>query len=189
MILGVDPAMATCGWAIVAPRTGLIRRCGVITTTKKQGVPLGTDRARRVAHVAAELADLAYAYQCTTIAAEAPLGFGSIHAVAPQQLVWGALISLGVARNMPVLEVPAKVWQHAVMPGVKRIDYAELERVLYDHVGAESEALDGIPNDLLTHALDAAGVGVLAAVRPQAATAVIGDLIAFHDERAKGLTR
>lgn len=173
MILAVDPGIATCGWAVAAPGTGRIERCGVITTEKNGRVSRSVDRARRVAFVAQQLASVANG--CTTLAAEAPLGFGSIHAVAPQQLAWGALVQLGAGLRMTVLEVTAKAWQHAVMPDAKRIDYAELERVLHAHVSVDAAAaLDDIPNALLTHALDACGVGLLAALRPDDATVVIG---------------
>lgn len=174
MILGVDPGYAKCGWSIVEPRTGRVRALGVIFTEKVAGLDLSTDRARRVAVVSAELANLAAVHECTAIAAESPLGYGAAAAVAANMLPWGALILLATLRELNLVEVRAKTWQHAVQPGRKKIDYPSLERSMRAHVGPQVGAqLMCIPDAQRNHALDACGIGMLYALRPEDASRVL----------------
>lgn len=177
MILAVDPAYATCGWAMVDSRTAAVRALGVITTSKERGVPLAVDRARRSCVVAARLAELATSYAVFDLAAEDPLGFGAASAIAAQQLPWGALIMLAATRNYSLRGIGAKVWQRAVLgDDVKKVNYDQVETALACHVSAEAgdalQALTAIDKKLRNHALDAVGVGVTVAMRPGESTLI-----------------
>ncbi len=162
MILGVDSAIATCGYAVVDPRTKVVVALGVVQTERDATIAKSTDRARRVRQVVAELGRIATEYAVTTIAAEAMLLFGNVAAATAQSLCWGALVALAELRGLELREVVARDWQHAVLPGSKKISYPKLEAALARFVGAR---LLAIPKTLQTHALDAVGVGVYAALR------------------------
>jgi Holliday junction resolvasome RuvABC endonuclease subunit len=173
VILGVDPGYASCGWAVITPRTGLPVAIGVIETVQDKRVGSGlersTDRARRVSHVGRELVAIAKQYGCTQIAAEQALGHGAAAAVAANLLPWGVLVGIAVSLGLEVCEVPAKLWQHAVLPGLGKgkVDYDELAKHLlwFAHKHCP-EALAAIAKPKRTHAIDGMGVGMFAALRP-----------------------
>lgn len=180
-ILAIDPGYAKCGWAIVESRTARVRALGVILTAKDPKVTLATDRARRMVSVSKRLAELATAHGVEAIAAEEPLGFGASAAVAANQLPWGAIVMLAVQRGLWLYGVEAHAWQHAVL-GTERInpqtskrapvDYAKVERALTAYVGDAAKSLD-VPPHLANHAMDAAGIGMLLALRPHEATRIV----------------
>lgn len=162
MILAVDPGIASCGWAVVRPRTGRVVDLGVITSSPAKGTK-STDRARRITRIAYELTGVVCAHDCDVIAAEQMLFHGTINAVVSQLLPWGALLGLAAALDMDVLEVPAKVWQAAVLGRV--VPYDELADSLRTFVAAQAERkLVTIARSKRTHALDAVGVGLYAAL-------------------------
>lgn len=167
IVLGVDSAMATCGYAIVERLRGLRPRLvsfGVITTERNAEISAITDRARRIADVANQLRVLRNVHAVDVIAAEQPLGFGTIHAVLPQAMCFAAIISLAVETDIDCAEIPAKDWQHAVQSDMpKKIDYARLKADLAEYTGPR---IDAIAADLQTHALDAIGIALFAALRP-----------------------
>lgn len=179
MILGVDPGYATCGWSVVDPRdphlAARVIALGVITTKQNKLLDLPTDRARRVAEVGVELADIAMRFRCTDVIAEEPLGHGAAAAVAANMLPWGTLIMLAIARGALLRMVRAKTWQHAVL-GLEKgaVDYERVEAMLSDHVGVDlADTLAAIKKALRTHALDAVGIGLLAALRPHLTTVIV----------------
>lgn len=168
MILAIDPGMAKVGWAVIDPVEVRLVELGVITTEQDKGVDKNVDRARRISVVARELRELLVRHGCTAIAAEDLLGHGSVHAVIPQALCWGAILELAGAAGLELQGVLAKDWQHAVVPGLKRVKkkqrYAKVAARLKRFIG--ELRLLVIPAELQTHAIDAVGVGVYAAVRP-----------------------
>lgn len=175
MILGADPGYATCGWSVIEPRTARVVALGVITTTQNKRLDLSTDRARRVAQVCAELADIAARFGCTEIAAEQALGHGASAAVAANMLPWGALIMLAVQRGALLREVRAKTWQHAVL-GLEKgaVDYEQVEVMLGGFVGVDlADVIAAIKPKLRTHALDGVGIGLLGALRPHLTTVIV----------------
>lgn len=161
MILAIDPGWK-CGWAVVEPKTTRLIALGVFTSDPDKAIAKSTDRARRVAALGAELASVRDAHVCTAIAAESMLCYGAPNAVIPQVLVWGMLTRLAAEIGVGLVEVIAKDWQHAVTPGVKKIDYDKVKRALAVLAGRRLEL---IPKDLRTHALDAVGIGAFAALR------------------------
>lgn len=165
MILAVDPGLASCGWAVVEQTSARVIDFGVITTEPDKAIPKSTDRARRAATLARELDARAALHRCDVISAESMLLFGNVNAATSQVLCWGALIALAHVHGMGVVEVRAKDWQHAVMPGTKKVSYPKLERALTSFVGSRIERIE---KQLRTHALDAVGIGIYTALRPVA---------------------
>lgn len=164
MILGVDPALATCGWAVVDPTTCEVLDFGVLETKRDPAPDKSTDFARRASTIARALAYHVGSWGCSRIAAEQALFHGTTNAVVPQVLTWGALAALASVLDVELAEVPAKTWQRAVVPTEKKaIPYAAVERELAKLAG---HRLLRLPKNLRTHALDAIGVGVFAARRP-----------------------
>lgn len=185
MILAVDPAIATCGWAVICPRPLQVVDFGVATTEVIEGVHKTVGNARRIAEVGRVLAIQRDAYRCTTIAAEQMLSFGVVHAVVPQALCWGVLAHLAEQRGVELLEVVAKEWQEAVSPGLSKLKKAKR----YPLVEAEVSAFVGarllrIDISLRTHVVDAIAVGLFAALRRAQCRTVIRAAPAFHVERA-----
>lgn len=161
MILAVDPGIASCGWAVVRPKTGRVLDLGVLVSKPAEGVDKSTDRARRIAWMADDLADVVEKYDCTAIAAEQMLFHGKINAVVSQLLPWGALLGLAAALDLDVLEVPAKTWQAAVLGRVVSYDQLAYELRVFVANQAELKLL-AIARSQRTHALDAVGVGLYA---------------------------
>ncbi len=170
MILALDPGLGTLGYAVVTPKTARVRELGTLTSEPTPGVIDSTDRARRAVRQAATLYEIGRRHRCTAIAAEA-MSFGgppkARHAMAIALcLSWGAIAGLAAALDIDLLEVTPKSWQHAILPGVTKIDYDAVFAALSAFVG-EAE-LNAIPASLRNHALDAVGVGVYAALIPNA---------------------
>jgi Holliday junction resolvasome RuvABC endonuclease subunit len=169
MILAVDPGLATCGWAIVRPRTGKVVTLGVLVSSPKQHLDEWTDRSRRTAQQASFLGDIAKRHECTAIAAEAISCGGPPSARFSMGtslcLSWGVLAGIAHCMAIPLFEVPPKSWQHAIVPEVAgRIDYDAVFAKLSGFVEQQaSVALWSIKKGLRNHALDAVGVGLFAA--------------------------
>lgn len=199
MILAVDPGYAKCGWALVDPTTGRPAELGVIVThahpdvkrsvkvpgQKKRArvgtVDQSTDRARRMRVVCRRLRELVAGKPITAIAAEQMLVFGAAAAISANILPWGAVTMLADVLDVPIVEVVARTWQHAVLgtvvePGKKtpRVSYQKLERAMAAFIGRHAgSALEAIDKDLRNHAIDAVGVGMLAALRPSDARHIV----------------
>ncbi len=170
-ILGVDPALATCGWSVVTPRTGKVIACGVITTEHDGAIDKSVDGPRRIAAVGAELARIRAQHHCTRIVAEEMLLHGTTHAVVPQVLCWGMLVMLAVTSGVSLELVVSKTWQHAITGQAKgKVDYAVVKAGLSKFIGYP---LQLIPKELRTHAIDASGVGMMGALRPQQTTRIV----------------
>ncbi len=169
MILGIDPGYANTGWAVVRPKLGRVLACGLIITEKdkRKSTERSTDRARRMVTVARTIAQMARDHSCTTIAAEQALGHGAAAAVAANLLPWGALVGIAVMLGVELVEVPAKQWQHAVMPECTgKIDYDRLAQLLHRFTRGQAAAgLLEVPKRLRTHVVDAVGVGLFASLR------------------------
>jgi Holliday junction resolvasome RuvABC endonuclease subunit len=168
MILGIDPGWK-CGWAVVTPRTTRLVALGVFTSDPDRAIAKSTDRARRIAALGDQISDVARLHGCTAIAAEQMLVYGPTNAVVPQVLVWGMLTRLAAELGAELVEVVAKHWQHAVTPGTRKIAYAQVRARLLEL--AETQIIR-VPAALRSHALDAVGVGVYAALRLPRSTIV-----------------
>lgn len=179
-ILAIDPGLATCGWAVVSPTTGTIYELGTIITPPLEGCDEWTDRMRRLNRQADELEAIARRHGCTRIAAEeASLGgppkarLGMAIALCSS---WGAIVGLARSLRVSLFAVPPKVWQHAIQPGAKKINYKTLFAALALHIAAGSDCaaqLRAIKAADQNHALDACGIGILAALRPHLTTRIV----------------
>lgn len=164
MILGVDPGLATFGWARVDDR-GRPLALGVLLTESTPRIEKSLDRSSRAAWIAHQLAD--HAKGCRLIVGEA-MSFPHQHnAVVSLALGWGVLAAVAVLAGAPLGEVPPKVWQGAIAT----TNYVALEQRLTDHVRrcgspAAIRALRTIPARHRNHALDALGVAVYGAIHP-----------------------
>lgn len=171
MILAVDPGLANLGWAIVRPADAGVHELGVLRSKPTPGLARSADRRERAARQAAVLLGLGRAHGCTTVIGEAMSFPRGIEGIASMALSWGVLCGVATALGARLLEVTPKVWQHAVTPGKRAIVYADVEAALDAHIrrhGAPQacEQLDALPRSFRTHALDAAGVGIWAAIHP-----------------------
>lgn len=178
MILAVDPGLGECGWAVVTPKTGAVVELGVFVSERENAYDISTDRIQRLDRLACTLGAVADRHSITAIAAEGITLGGPPHiklAMAPALfLSWGVLTELARSRGVPLFEVMPKVWQHAIQPGTKKINYDKLEKAMAAHVGPQVGAqLALINKSLRTHALDACGVGMFAALRPHEATRIV----------------
>lgn len=174
MILAIDPALATLGWAVVEPRTGRVIELGVRLAPANKRAGVHEDRLQRADAHAAALRAIAIRYGCTRIESEA-LSLprrGGVNAWASVFLTWGMLVGLASGLALPrPRQIQPKQWQRAVVPEEElraREGYAAIERALADFVRGQpaAEQLAAIAPSNRNHALDAAGVGVFAALRP-----------------------
>lgn len=176
-ILAVDPGLCDLGWAVVEPRTGRVLDLGVVHQERNDKLAKSTCRAQRLHRQAVALHRAATTHRCSVLAAEAmsfnprrftmALGLG---------MSWGGITALGVALGLELYELPPKQWQHAVTGVAKgKVDYDDVARRLADYLhGNAAIALAGVKPALRTHALDAVGVGVFTALRPEQATRIGG---------------
>lgn len=178
MILAVDPGLSKCGWAVVRPDTGAIVELGLIASDRDNDYDISTDRIQRLVIQAETLAAVIDRHGCDRIVAEAVTLGGPVHVKLTMSiglhLSWGVLTELSRARQLPLFEVGPKVWQHAIQPGRKKIHYPSLEAEMVKHVGPQvGGQLLCIAAGDRNHALDACGIGMLAALRPHDATRIV----------------
>lgn len=177
MILGVDTGMATFGWALLDERACRFVDLGVVVT-KPLGDKVTLDRARRCVAQSRVLAEKAPG--CSTVVVE-QMSFppGGANAMVPIALSWGVV--LGVIANVTprprLLTIAPQRWQREVLPrSGGRVDYDDLaERaaafILSKHPRA-ARALELITPSARSHAIDAAMLALVGALRPGACSEV-----------------
>jgi len=181
-ILALDPGTAHLGWAVVAPRTGRVIELGVVAQKPDPELASSTDRATRALVQARLHRKLIQRHGCTAIAAEAasfnPRAFAMTAGLC---MSIGAATGVAAALGLELYELPPKRWQGAILdrpPGAKgKIDYDEVFRLLLQFIGQRGiavEQLAAIPKGDRNHALDAVGIGVFTALRPDEATRIGG---------------
>lgn len=182
MILALDPGTRDLGWAVVAPHTGRVAELGAVHQEPDAKLAKSTDRATRVHAHGLLWRELLGRHRITAIAAEAasfnPRRFTMAVGLC---MSIGALTGAAAVLGMALYELPPKLWQHAVL-GRKQgdrsaVDYAQVERLLAGFMGRAGRAasqLAAIPAGRRNHALDAVGIGVFAAMRPDEATRIGG---------------
>jgi hypothetical protein len=182
MILGIDTGMGTCGWALLDERTCTFVDLGVVITEAIDD-KITLDRARRCSKQAAVLASKAPG--CSTVVVE-QMSFpggkpcrcckrrSGAKQVVPIALSWGIVLGINaMCEPRPrLLTISPQRWQRAVLPNAgKRVDYDELSRhaakfILSKHTRA-SVALECIPKSDRSHAIDAAMIALVGALRPR----------------------
>ncbi len=172
MILGVDPGTRTLGWAVVTPRTGRVVELGELFQDETAD---GTATRKRCVHAQALLFDEIIArHHVTTLAAE-DVSLGGppqarVRMASSLWACWGGLCAIAALRRLELVDVNTRVWQHAVLGEKGKVDYDQVFAALAAFVtGPAAAQLEGIPKGRRTHALDAVGVGVFAALCPDAA--------------------
>lgn len=182
MILAVDPGLQDLGWAVVAPRTGRVAALGTLQQKRLKRLDKSTCRVTRVRAQGELLIGLAREHRCTVVAAETMSFAGNkFNMVLSVGLAWGGLAAIAAALALPLYELVPRVWQHAVLGREagdrSKVDYDDVFRRLGDFIGRDGIAagqLAAIKPALRNHALDACGVGVFAALRPDEATLIGG---------------
>jgi Holliday junction resolvasome RuvABC endonuclease subunit len=181
-ILALDPGLQDLGWAVVMPRTGAVLALGQLHQARLEKLDKTTCRATRTRRQGELLARIAREHRCAAIAAEAMSFAGNkFNMVLSVGLAWGVVTTLAAVLDVPLFELVPRVWQHAVFgrdPADKSaVDYDDVFRRLGAFIGRDGTAagqLAALKPALRNHALDAVGVGVFAAVRPEQATRIGG---------------
>lgn len=178
MILAVDPGLATCGWAVI-DSSGRVPALGVILTEPDDELDEAVDRARRIAHQADILRDVAIAHGCRAIACEA-MSFGGppkarFAMAISVGLSWGGIVGVATSLGIALYSVPPKVWERAAQPGAKKkVDYPKLEASLAAYVSDHAAAsLAQISVSHRNHALDGVGIGLFVTFRPEQADRIL----------------
>jgi len=155
---------------------------GVVHQERDDSFAKSTDRQARVHVQSALIRDLVRRHQVRGVVAEAasfnPRRFTMAVGLC---MSIGALTGAAAALELELYELPPKRWQAAILgrePNAKgKIDYDEVFRRVAAYVGdggswEASVQLAAIPAARRNHALDAVGVGVFAAARPDEVTRI-----------------
>lgn len=168
MILGVDPGLAHCGWALLAPGGALVDR-GVIVTERHEG-EVG-DAQRRLAEVCRALYGKVHHAQLVVVEWPSAGGFGrsgppcpvckqargNAQSSAQTNLAAGAIAGLAWGAGRKV-DAPAPVTWRAKLGHKRGADqalHADLER-------RYARELAGLRKGDLPHVLDAIGLALYA---------------------------
>lgn len=174
MILALDPGLATFGWAIVTPHTGRVVDCGVLISKPKPKLTKAADRVRRANDQALLLRGLARQRSMSMLVAET-MSFAPRSSAAAKigiGLSWGVVLGVAAMLEVEVRDVPPKTWQRAIVPSA--VGEADSSAIDYDRVfaaisgyldSAGAFGLESLSEANRTHALDAVGIGVYAALR------------------------
>lgn len=171
MILGIDPGLGTCGWAVV-DATAHVIELGLLESAPDGDLDEAVDRARRELAQVDALAAVAQRYDVRAICAEA-MSFGGppsarFAMAVSLGLSWGGICGLVSTLGVGLYCVPPKRWQHEVQPEAgKKIDYAALERAMDDFIrGPAREQLHALAARKRNHPIDAAAIGLFGALKP-----------------------
>lgn len=165
MILGVDTGTATCGWARFDETTRRFAGLGAIELARNKAAQKTDDQADRIATVANELRPRMVGCDRAVVERMSFPPGGTV----PIALGFGCVV--GIASGMPidVYTVKPQDWQRAVLPkSGKKVNYAELERVVTEYVRKDREsaiALDSLPPKQRNHAIDACAIALMGAFR------------------------
>lgn len=153
MILGVDPGMAACGWALVTP-DGRLCRHGCVRTVPHKGT--GSAQAR-LGEIAEAL--LPVMTRALLAAVEWPGGgFGrDAGAAAKTSAAAGLVVGIAMGARLAVLTPAPVTWRRAFGAAAGQDDaiHAELAQ-------RYRKELDGTKRGDLPHVLDAVGIALWA---------------------------
>jgi Holliday junction resolvasome RuvABC endonuclease subunit len=169
-VLGIDLAIATCGYGVVEPvpdeRTRVLD-IDLIETAANDATDSSVDDARRLNRIGVRLAEVIRRFDIRRIAMEQRLEHGAKRALAVQALCSGLVQGLAVAFDADLVELVARTWQDAVVPGVfkqpKPTRYPLIERSLAGFIG---DRLAHIAPGKRNHPLDGFGIALCTALRP-----------------------
>jgi hypothetical protein len=172
MILGVDSGLATFGWALLDDSCCSFVDLGVVIAPKTDD-PVTLDRARRCVPHSRLLAKKAQGVSVIVVERMSfPPGAG-MNAAVPIALSWGVVIGVHamLEPSPKLLTIAPQRWQREVLPHAGRaIDYAELAYVAGQHLLRRHpkawSMLQRIDEKHHNHAIDAAMIALVAALRP-----------------------
>lgn len=159
VILGIDPGIASCGWAVVDRSRPI--DCGTLVTERDSSLDRSVDLARRTQSIGLDVASLVDKYGCHCVVAESALLHGNVRAAAGQLACWGALTAITAVRGLRLLSVRAVDWQRAVM-GEGKIKYDVVAKSVTSFAGP---LIDRVPKGQRTHAIDAIGIALYGLLR------------------------
>lgn len=182
MILGIDGGLATCGWALLDEGNCEFIDLGVIVQKKRENGArtMTLERARRITVQAQVIAQKVPGVS-RIVVEQMSFPPGGANAIVPIALGWGALLGI-VAMLDPrprLLTLSPQRWQREVVPYAgKQVDYEDIAEaaaahLLRRHPRAHS-ALMRIPPSHRSHALDAAMIALVGALRPHRCDEVAG---------------
>ncbi len=147
MILGIDPGLANCGWAVLEKslRGNKLLECGCITN--KSG-----GKEERIKLIYEELVKLIEKYQIKTMAVEKLFFFKNAKSVMEVAQVIGALKLLAAERGLEFFEyTPLQVKMSLV--GYGRAEKMQVEKMVRNMLGLKE-------NITPSHASDAVAIGL-----------------------------
>lgn len=161
MILGLDPALLTLGWATIS-EIGQVLELGLLEQERGE-------TKNHAGHADVQAKFLVELVRKSRLVAAEALSFPKgINGVSSLCLSWGVILGASAALGVPVISVRPQQWMHAASTDkAKRVDYAVLEERLHWHVNnhgalAARVALARITPSKRNHVLDAVGVGLYA---------------------------
>jgi Holliday junction resolvasome RuvABC endonuclease subunit len=178
LVIGIDPGLATCGYAVldIAGGTPKVVGLGTLTTKKEDGAKSVADNVRRCAELARAMENLVAGRQpdaaprgggldvlfgkgsgahVVALCAEAMSFPRSSSAAAKMAMTWGLLVANTVRRGIPLLQLGP---QEVKMSVVEARDASKkhVERVLVRRYGRGIRRfLKGTRRGLHEHAFDA----------------------------------
>lgn len=167
MILGVDTGNRTFGWARFDHAKHRFDGLGAMELLPNKGPQKTDDQGDRTITVGGVL--LERMRDCDVVVVERM----SFPPGGQVPIALGFAVTVGIARALPhrprVYTVKPQDWQRAVLPNSgKRVDYAELARVVGEYINADRAsaiALGSLVPALRTHALDACAMALMGAYR------------------------
>jgi Holliday junction resolvasome RuvABC endonuclease subunit len=174
MIFAIDPGTATMGWSIIGKR-GEVHELGGMHEEKLKGEGWVVSLRRR-AKIQSDLLLSVVPTDLSCIAVEElVLSTKGVAGSASLSLCWGQATLLSAVRSVPLVEVAPVPWQRSIATPSKRPkrgapDYEHVVERLYAYVLAcgskkAKNQLRTMHKSVISHALDAVGVGVYTAYR------------------------
>ena len=160
MILAIDTGLRTLGWSLLSSR-GRIHALGALVLDGVEGETVHDGYVRRLEMQI----DLIASRPAVDLVVAEGLSFArSAKQVASVSLCWGSLVALCRSSRLPLVAVPPKEWQRALINSKGKVDQRELARRIDRHVRqtalpAAVRQLDELNAASRPHALDAAGIG------------------------------
>lgn len=133
-VLGVDPGLTRCGFAVVAPGPrggGVARSLGVITTNRSSSLPV------RLAELQREVEDLFDEFQPDEVAVERVFFQQNVQTALSVAQVLGLVMAAGARRGLPVADYsPSQI--KAAVAGDGRADKPQMQEMVRTLLGLSS---------------------------------------------------
>lgn len=162
IVLGIDPGLANCGFAVVRLTSDSERLvdAGVICTKaqpRKRGVLVGEDNFMRAQSVGRALADLVAKHQPVAVCSEAMSFPQNKTASEKVALSWGVLAAVCTLNDLPCVQ-PSPQFIKKHMCGARNASKADVEAAVVERYPASSKVLGKVVASRREHAVDAFAV-------------------------------